>query len=106
MPNFNFHWHQSNAEEVNGWEWQFQVVGSREWQFVQQVDLVDGCANCFQVTVELPRTAVLVRGRAIGLEDFSEWSKESPVHLPEPILVTAIMAGVLWIAILGLIRSQ
>ena len=107
MPDFILHWHQIAPEQVTAWEFQFQRVGSQEWEWVQRVDPVDGCVDCFQATVELPRTALLVRSRSIGSVEVSEWSRELPVYsVPEPILVTAIMLGVLWIAILGLVKSQ
>lgn len=87
-------------EQVSVWEFQFQSVGSREWEFVQRVEPVDGCVDCFQATVELPRTALLVRSRSIGSVEVSEWSRELPVHaLPEPGFTAALLIGVLWIAL-------
>ncbi len=102
MPDYIIHWHQINPEQVTAWEFQFQLAGSREWEWVQRVDPVDGCVDCFQATVELPRTALLVRSRSIGSAEVSEWSKESPVHaVPEPSVTLALLIGVLWFALLG-----
>ena len=101
MPNFMVHWHQEQPIEVTSWEFQFQRVGSREWEWVQRVDPVDGCADCFQANVELPRTALLVRSRSLGIGIESEWSNQIQVHsLPEPSLTTALIVGALWLAIL------
>ena len=100
MPDFTIHWHQDMPEQVNAWEFQFQRVGSREWEWVQRVDPVDGCVDCFQATVELPRTALLVRSRSIGSQEASEWSRELSVHyLPEPSFTTALLLGLLFLAI-------
>ena len=103
MPDWTIHWHQIEPEQVNAWEFQFQRVGSREWEWVQRVqDSAAGCVDCFQATVELPRTALLVRSRSIGSAEVSEWSKESPVHaVPEPSVTLALLIGVIWIALLG-----
>lgn len=95
MPEFTVHWHQEMPEQVSAWEFQFQRVGG-EWEFVQRVEPVDGCVDCFQATVELPRTALLVRSRSIGSFESSEWSPYIHV-LPEPSFVTAVMIGVLWL---------
>ena len=100
MPDFTIHWHQDMPEQIGTWEFQFQRVGSREWEWVQRIDPVDGCVDCFQATVELPRTALLVRSRSISTDVFSAWSRELPVHsLPEPSFTTALMLGVLLLAI-------
>ena len=100
MPDYIAHWHQSHPEEVIAWEFQFQRVGSNEWEWVQRVDPVDGCVDCFQATVELPRTALLVRSRSIGSVEASEWSQELPVHaVPEPGFTSALVLGLLFLAI-------
>ncbi len=100
MPNFIVHWHQIEPEQVNAWEFQFQRVGSQEWEWVQRIDPVDGCVEFFQATVELPRTALLVRSRSIGSVEVSAWSRELPVHaLPEPGFTAALLIGVLWLAL-------
>ena len=95
------HWHQAQPEQVTAFEFQFQRVGSREWEWVQRVqDPADGCVECFQATVELPRTALFVRSRSIGSVEVSEWSRELPVHaLPEPGFTAALLIGVLWLAL-------
>ena len=100
VPDFILHWHQFAPEQVNAWEFQFQRVGSREWEWVQRVDPVDGCVDCFQATVELPRTALLVRSRSIGSVEVSAWSRELQVHsVPEPGFTAALLIGVLWLAL-------
>ena len=102
VPDWTVHWHQAEPEQVNAWEFQFQRVGSQEWEWVQRVDPVDGCVDCFQATVELPRTALLVRSRSIGSVEVSEWSRVLPVHsVPEPGFTIALMIGVLCLALLG-----
>lgn len=84
MPDFTIHWHQAEPELVDAWEFSFQRVGSREWEFVQRVEPVDGCVDCFEAQVELPRLALLVRSRSISGDEFSEWSQKLSVYSPEP----------------------
>ncbi len=100
MPDFTIHWHQAEPELVDGWEFQFQRVGG-DWEFVQRVqDSAAGCVDCFEAQVELPRLAFLVRSRSIRGDEFSEWSREIPVHaVPEPGFTLALLIGVLWLAI-------
>lgn len=95
MPDFTIHWHQVEPELVDGWEFQFQRVGG-DWEFVQRVqDSADGCVDCFEAQVELPRLAFLVRSRSISGDGFSEWSREIPVYSPEPGFGVMISLSVL-----------
>ena len=96
MPDATVHWHQENALAVDSWEFQFQRPGG-EWEWVQRVDPVDGCASCFQAVLELPRTAILVRSRSVAGELNSEWSQPLSA-LPEAGFSTSLAICVVAIA--------
>ncbi len=99
MPDATVHWHQEDALSVDSWEFQYQQVGG-DWEWVQRVDPVDGCESCFQAVLELPRTAILVRSRAVSAGLESEWSG-SISALPEPDLYTSLaICGmvIIWLA--------
>ena len=96
MPDFIARWHQFESENVNSWEFQFQRVGSDEWEWVQRVEPVDGCLDCFEAIVEIPDTAILVRSRAIGTDGISVWSDSKSV--PEPGFAISIAIGIALIA--------
>ena len=75
MPDATIHWHQVNSVDVSSWEFQFQRVGSEGWEWVQRVEPTDGCPECFQAVIEIPRDAILVRSRGIGVGGIEgEWS--------------------------------
>jgi hypothetical protein len=83
MPLKTLYWQQPQSHLVNSWEFQFQRVGSEEWEWVIRVEPVDDCLECFQAVVELPETALLVRSRAVGAQGPTGWSNHLPVYLPE-----------------------
>ena len=99
MPDATVHWHQEDAPMIDSWEFQFQRVGG-DWEWVQRVEPVDGCEFCLQAVLELPRTAILVRSRAVsgGLE--SDWSG-SISALPEPYLTAGLAICVLALVLLS-----
>lgn len=101
MPDYTVHWHQSQPEEVIAWEFQFQQIGSNEWQWVQRVEPVDNCEDCFQAIMQIPRTAFLVRSRSVGISESSAWSKEIQVHiLPEPEITISLLLGSLFLILI------
>ena len=79
------------------WEFQFQRVGSDQWEWVQHTEPVDGCIECWQSVVSVPRTAILVRSRAISSDVESDWSN-SMSALPEPGVAVALAVGVIALA--------
>jgi len=97
MPLRTVYWQQTQPELVDFWEFQFQRVGSNEWEWVIQVDPVDDCLECFQAVVELPNTAILVRSRAVGMEGPTGWSNQLPVYSPEPAFTLGAAIGILFI---------
>ena len=102
MPEHVVRWHQPQPENVDAWEWQFQRVGSDDFEWVVRVEPVDGCPDCFEAIVELPDTALFVRSRSIGQAGTSQWSHPLPVHpVPELGFATALLIGAIWIALLG-----
>tara|TARA_R110000751_G_scaffold53410_1_gene115686 strand:- start:182 stop:505 length:324 start_codon:yes stop_codon:yes gene_type:complete len=103
LPDFTAHWYQKDAPLVSHWEFQFQKVGGN-WEWVQQVEPVDGCQDCFQAVLRLPETAILVRSRAVTPGGHSGWS-ESLSALPEPDFTVGLalcaiiliwLAGIKW----------
>ena len=94
MPLHTIYWQQQDPITVDSWEFQFQRIGSNQWEWVFRVEPVDGCINCFQAVVELPRTALLVRSRSISNEIPSVWSNQLPVYLPEPSFGLSIIIAV------------
>ena len=102
MPEKTLRWQQAQAHLIESWEFQFQRVGSDEWEGVLPSDpVVDNCVECFRAVVELPETALLVRARAVGPEGTSPWSEQLPVYLPEPGFAAALFLSVLWFVMLG-----
>ena len=101
MPEKTLYWQQPDSHLIESWEFQFQRVGSDEWEDVLRVDPVDDCLECFKAIVELPETAIFVRSRAVGPDGTSAWSKHLPVYLPEPGFAAALLLGALWFALLG-----
>lgn len=101
MPLKTLYWQQLQSHLVDSWEFQFQRVGSEEWEWVTRVDPVDDCleccSECFQAVVELPETALLVRSRALGDEGPTLWSDLLPVYLPEPAFTLGAAVGILFI---------
>ena len=91
MPQKEIFWHQPNSDEVNSWEFQFQRIGSDEWEWVFSVQPVDDCLECFQAFVEVPETALLIRSRAVGDEGYSVWSNHLPIYLPEPSISIGLL---------------
>ena len=94
MAEHTLYWQQTDSHLIDSWEFQFQRVGSDEWEWVFSVSPVDGC-ECFQATVSLPDSALLVRSRAVGEEGVSPWSKHLPIHLPEPSFGLTLALGLL-----------
>ena len=95
MPLKTLYWQQGQSHLVDSWEFQFQRVGSDEWEWVIRVERVDDCLECFQAVVELPATALLVRSRAIGSEGPTGWSQHLPVYLPEVDFLAGLGACIL-----------
>ena len=94
------HWYQEDAPLVDSWEFQFLRVGSNEWEWVQRVEPTDLCDWCFQATLELPETAILIRSRAVVGDGHSQWSEEKTA-LPEldPTIGLALCAtALIWLA--------
>ena len=90
MPDATIHWHQVNSVDVSSWEFQFQRVGSEGWEWVQRVEPTDGCPECFQAVVEIPRDAIMIRSRGIGVGGIEgEWS-DGMSAMPEPSLATGL----------------
>lgn len=106
MPDYTAHWHQSQPEEVIAWEFQFQQVGSNEWQWVQRIDPVDNCENCFQAILQVPRTAFLIRSRSVGINEQSDWSKEMQISLPEPQVGISLLLGFLFLILIKKIKRK
>ena len=104
MPLKTLYWNQQESHLVDGWEFQFQEVGSEEWHWVIRVDPVDNCLECFQAVVELPETAILVRSRALGDQGPTAWSTHLPVYLPEPNFEAGI--GLAALALLAYLATR
>jgi hypothetical protein len=104
MPLKTLYWQQPQSHLVNSWEFQFQRVGSEEWEWVIRVEPVDDCLECFQAVVELPETALLVRSRAVGAQGPTGWSNHLPVYLPEADFSAGL--GVCLLLLFGLIRAR
>jgi len=97
LPNIIIYWHQEDSSSVQLWEWQFQRVGSSNWEWVQHSEPVDECIECWQSVISVPRTAILVRSRAISFDVKSDWSN-SMSALPEPSVAVALAVGVIALA--------
>ena len=101
MPEHVVRWHQPQPENVDAWEFQFQRVGSDDFEWVVRVEPVDGCLDCYEAVITLPETALFVRSRSVGPTGESQWSHALPVHaVPEPGITTALLIGALWFALL------
>jgi hypothetical protein len=98
VPDFTVHWHQRDASQVTSWEFQHSRNGIDEWQWVAHVEPVDGCLDCFEAIVSIPSDALFVRSRAVGPSGASEWTDPNPV--PELGFLTALLIGVLWLALM------
>lgn len=105
MPDFTVRWHQDLPEEVTAWEFSFQRVGG-DWEFVQRVGPSDLCIDCFEAVIELPRTALLVRSRAIGFDGIGEWSRQIPAYSPEPGFGMMISLSVLALLLVYRLRIK
>ena len=102
MAEHTVYWYQQDSHLIESWEFQFQRVGSEEWEWVFSVSPVDDC-ECFQATVALPDSALLVRSRSVGPDGTSAWSKHLPIYLPEPGF--GMMIGLSLLALL-LVRKR
>lgn len=106
MAEHTLYWQQTDSHLIDSWEFQFQRVGSDEWEWVFRVDPIDDCLECFQAVVELPETALLVRSRAVGPDGTSAWSKHLPVYLPEPSFGLALALCILASLLTSFARSR
>lgn len=107
MPEHVVRWHQPQPENVDSWEWQFQRVGSDDFEWVVRVDPVDGCLDCYEAVITLPETALFVRSRSVGQTGESPWSHPLPVHpVPEPSFGSALALCILASLLTSFARSR
>ena len=93
-------WHQADSEYVDYWEFQYKGVDSTDWHWVQRVEPVDDCSECFQAVVQVPENARLIRSRSVGDGSYSDWSQPRVV-LPDVDLLVGLSLCVLtafWLA--------
>jgi len=91
-------WHQADADLIESWEFQFQRVGSTQWEWVAGVSPAEPCVDCFQATVVVPDDALFLRSRSIAVGVESEWSNQTSVVLPEPTFTVGLFVCVLLLA--------
>ena len=104
MPDHTVYWHQPDSALVDAWEFQFQRLGSNEWEWVLSISPVDGC-ECFAATISVPEDALLVRSRSVNADGASEWSNRLPIYLTEPSFVSSIALCVLAFVLARSFRS-
>ncbi len=80
MPRYVVKWAQEADEGVDSWEFQYSPNGV-VWRWVESVDLVDPCSNCYQAVLETPPNVMSIRSRSLSETGVSEWS--GPEYLPE-----------------------
>jgi hypothetical protein len=93
MPDKELKFSQPDSQLVESWEFQYSKDRTN-WEFVTSVNPVDGCTDCFQVTVQVPdENITYFRSRAIGYDGTaSDWS--NVVALPETPAVLSVSLGV------------
>ena len=101
MPNdHTVVWHQEDSDRVDFWEFQYREINSTDWHWIQKVDPVDDCLECFQAIVQVPEEAKLIRSRSVSDGYYSDWSEPRTV-LPDVDFLLGLslcIATVSWLA--------
>lgn len=104
MPQYEVAFVQEGEAEIISWEFQYTENGIT-WQWVQSVEPINDCLNCYKAIVEVPSYFYAVRSRAINDHgDVSEWS--NPVYLPEPSAFIALAIACALLAWLHKLRDS
>lgn len=92
MPQHRIAWDQKNPTPEMYWEFQYQDLGSDQWNWVLSTDPASSCYTCFETLVEVPVTAAAIRSRSAEGGLFSDWS--NAITLPEPPVSVALTAAI------------
>lgn len=103
MPEYNAKWSQEKSEEVNYWEFQHSINGI-DWHWIQHVEPIQDCDDCFQAIITVSEQTLLIRARAIGDNGTSEWSNVK--YLPEPVSPIALPLLLFFLIILRKVKKK
>jgi len=104
MPNHVVHWVQPDPDSVASWEFQYSPNGL-VWYWVQNVEPVDDCANCFQAELSIPDQTMSIRSRAIGVDGgSSEWS--NVIYMAEPSVSSAMAVALIVLVLMKRWRGR
>tara|TARA_R110002020_G_scaffold35297_1_gene106652 strand:- start:598 stop:954 length:357 start_codon:yes stop_codon:yes gene_type:complete len=101
MPDYTAKWSQEKNENVDSWEFQYSGNGIY-WHWVQHIEPVDDCDDCFEAIITIPENIMAIRVRAIGEGGSSEWSDIK--YLPETSLTLGLILGFLFVLILSKVK--